>query len=316
MSDLQLLFTQALYTDVTKTIHREPYPVVLPSRPELSQAGRAVLITGGGTGVGYAIARAFVRAAADTVPIIGRRPDVLATASSHLEQEAKASGTNTKILTRTCDVVRLAEVEELWTDLAAQGIAVDVLVANAAKFTATKPILELGADEVWAQVEVNAKAPLYFTEKFYLQQGEKQKFLVNVSTQAIHMTSHPELIAQNIPPEKMQVISFHPGLIYGDGWKSMGLPPDPFDNGKILCINCSFTVAVNADNLYLVDLDELCGGFAVWATAKEAAFLHGRFVWASWDVEELSTGKIRKRIDEDPYYLRASIVGLNGALRA
>jgi hypothetical protein len=63
-------------------------------------------------------------------------------------------------------------------------------------------------------------------------------------------------------------------------------------------------------------LDELCGAFAVWATTKEAEFLHGRFVWAAWDVEELSTGDVRRRIDEDPYFLRASIVGLNGGLQA
>ncbi|KAK9243137.1 hypothetical protein V1506DRAFT_405714 [Lipomyces tetrasporus] len=313
MSDFEQLFKQLLQTNITKTIHREPYPAILPSRPELSQAGRVVLIPGGGTGVGHAIARSFVRASADTVLIIGRRPDVLATAGSRLEQEAKASGTNTKIVTRTCDVVNLAEVEAFWRDLAAQGITVDVLVANVAKFTEPKPILELGADEVWSQFEVNAKSPLYFTEKFYSQPGEKQKFLVNVSTQAIHMTAHSgvaprpaytltkmagtllfQLIAQNVPPEKMQVISFHPGLIYTDGWKSMGVPltPEQFDN------------------------DELCGAFAVWATTKEAEFLHGRFVWAAWDVEELSTGEVRKRIDEDPYYLRASIVGLNRGLQA
>jgi hypothetical protein len=43
-----------------------------------------------------------------------------------------------------------------------------------------------------------------------------------------------QLIAQNVPPEKMQVLSFHPGLIYNDLWKSMGLPPEHFDNGEIL----------------------------------------------------------------------------------
>jgi hypothetical protein len=36
-------------------------------------------------------------------------------------------------------------------------------------------LLELGADEVWSQMEVNAKSPLYFVEKFYKQGGEKQK---------------------------------------------------------------------------------------------------------------------------------------------
>ncbi|KAK9236925.1 hypothetical protein V1525DRAFT_419945 [Lipomyces kononenkoae] len=313
MSDFQQLLEQLRQSNVTKTIHKEPYPAILPSRPELSQAGKVVLISGGGTGIGLAIARSFVRASADTVIIVGRRPDVIATAGSNLEQEAKTAGTNTKIVARPCDLVNLAEVDAFWKDLAAQGITVDVFVANAAKFTEPKPILELGADEVWSHFEANAKAPLYFTEKFCSQPGDKQKFLVNVSTQAIHDTANPgvavrpaytltkmagtllfQVIAQNTSPKKLQVISFHPGLIYNDAWKAMSasLVPELFDN---------------------VDL---CSGFAVWAATKEAEFLHGRFVWASWDVEELSTGDVRKRIDEDPYFLKCSIVGINGGLLA
>lgn len=55
---------------------------------------------------------------------------------------------------------------------------------------------------------------------------------------------------------------------------------------------------------------------AVWAASKEAAFVHGRFVWCSWDVDELATGAVRKRLDDDFYYLRASIVGLREGLSA
>jgi hypothetical protein len=61
-------------------------------------------------------------------------------------------------------------------------------------------------------------------------------------------------------------------------------------------------------------MDELYGSFAVWAVSKEAEFLHGRFAWSAWDVEELATCEIRKRIDSDPEYLRASIVGANSRI--
>jgi hypothetical protein len=172
---LEKLLYSLAETNVTKNIHRKAYPAISPSRPELSQAGKVVLIPGGGTSVGLSIARGFVQASADTVIIIGRRADVLATAASQLEVEAKSAGTNTKIVHRTVDIVNLAQVDAFWKELAAQNITVDVWVANAAKFTQPKPLLELGAEEVWSQVEVNAKSPLYFAERFYAQPGEKQK---------------------------------------------------------------------------------------------------------------------------------------------
>jgi NAD(P)-dependent dehydrogenase (short-subunit alcohol dehydrogenase family) len=50
-----------------------------------------------------------------------------------------------------------------------------------------------------------------------------------------------QLVALNVPPEKMQVISFHPGLIYNDAWKSMDLPvpPEHFDSGETPSILCT-----------------------------------------------------------------------------
>lgn len=116
-----------------------------------------------------------MRASADTVTIIGRRADVLAAATAQLETEAKTAGTSTKIVHRAVDIVDAAQVDAFWKELAAQNIIVDVWVANAAKFTEPKPLLEPGVEEVWSQVEVNAKSPLsYVAERFSAQPGDKQ----------------------------------------------------------------------------------------------------------------------------------------------
>lgn len=178
--EIAKMFAELTETNITKKTHRGPYPALTLSRPELSQAGKVVLVPGGGTGVGFAISRAFVQAAADTVIIVGRRAEVLATAASRLEQEAKAASSKTKTMTRTVDVVSLLEVEAFWSDLAAKGITVDVLVANVAKFTEPKPILELGADETWSHFEVNVKSPMYFVEKFHAQPNKKQQVSLRV----------------------------------------------------------------------------------------------------------------------------------------
>ena len=54
----------------------------------------------------------------------------------------------------------------------------------------------------------------------------------------------------------------------------------------------------------------------MWLTSQEAAFLHGRVVWATWDVNELANGDVRKRIEEDFYFLKESVVGLRDGMLA
>lgn len=100
-----------------------------------------------------------------------------------------------------------------------------------------------------------------------------------------------QLLANTIAPDTMQIVNFHPGVLYNEGWEKMGIAEDcgiPFDN---------------------IDLP---AGFAVWASSKEASFLHGRYVWASWDVSELAEGETRARLDEDDAYLRLGMVGMKG----
>lgn len=57
-------------------------------------------------------------------------------------------------------------------------------------------------------------------------------------------------------------------------------------------------------------IGELAGNFAVWAASPEARFLHGRFVWANWDVEELRDGPVGKQIREDAQFLKVGVEGL------
>ena len=71
-------------------------------------AGRTALVTGGGTGLGAAIARAL-HAAGATVVVVGRRPEPL---------EAVVAGLGERASWRVCDVADPASVDALADALA------------------------------------------------------------------------------------------------------------------------------------------------------------------------------------------------------
>jgi 3-oxoacyl-[acyl-carrier protein] reductase len=87
---------------------------------------RTVIVTGGGTGMGKAIAATFAQAG-DTVVILGRRETVLRGAAEEI-----AARRSTAVHWRACDVSDPTQVDAFvaWLD-AAVGGTVDVLVNNA-----------------------------------------------------------------------------------------------------------------------------------------------------------------------------------------
>ncbi|KAH8432692.1 SDR family NAD(P)-dependent oxidoreductase [Aspergillus melleus] len=303
-------------TNFTQVVHRTAQPTTSLSRPELNQSGRTVLVTGGATNIGYAIVKSFVTAGVSTAIIAARRQDVLDDAAANLRAEIEKKGASATILTYILDQANPASVRELWAKLSNDGIVVDTLVLNAASFSEEKPIVELGADKVWEAYEVNVRGPLELVQGFTSQTANNRpKAIVNVATQAINMLYDSQLflaakrpvygltknagtmliqqIAKDANPEELQIVSFHPGVLYSAEFKRMGLSESdlPFDD------------------------PDLPGSFAVWATTEEAKFLHGRFVWAAWDIEEYSKGELRKRIEENDDFLRVGVVGLRGGLR-
>ena len=88
-------------------------------------AGKRILITGGGTGLGRSMGRRFVELGADLV-ICGRRKAMLAAAAAEFEGELGA-----RIETHVCDV-RSAEAVEAMMERIFETRPLDILVNNAA----------------------------------------------------------------------------------------------------------------------------------------------------------------------------------------
>ncbi|QYT04426.1 Short chain dehydrogenase/reductase [Trichoderma simmonsii] len=272
---------------ITDKTHKTSYPAISPSRPALSQAGRTVLITGGSGGIGYGIALAFATAGADRVIIVGRDEAKQQAAAASLAAEA-GPGSHTKFEGRAASPGSPENIDSLWDALASEGVLVDVLVLNAAVTGSSleRSLWARGWESTWEQFIVH-------------------RYLVNVATSAIHewdagkntkaygLTKNSgvlllQQLARDTPISKMQIVSFHPGAILSPGAKSAGATERTLDWDDI----------------------SLPSSVAIWAASDEAAFLHGRFIWSAWDVEELRSGPLRERIEQDENYLRIGVHGV------
>ena len=121
------------------------------TRNEGRLAGRVALITGGGTGIGRAMALAFSREGAN-VAIAGRRRDKL----QHVANEITARGG--EVLPVACDVTQSVDAERAVRETVEEFGALHILVNNAGTHS-TGTVEEL-SEEDWDRVmRVNIKGP-------------------------------------------------------------------------------------------------------------------------------------------------------------
>ncbi|KAJ4478987.1 short-chain dehydrogenase/reductase [Lentinula aciculospora] len=298
---------------LTNTFHRDTYPAIWPTKPSLSQAGRTVLITGGGRGIGFEIARSFAKASASRIILVGRRTSVLEEAVEKLRKEFISkdnSAPTTEFISRLTDLGTDSSISALWDFLNSRNIFVRVLVLNAAHVTPWGPdTLEMDKQDLMEAFDVNVGGNFLMAKKFVKQvsrplrpTGPEQLNLINISTANIHMMPLPNQtpyatsksafttligrIADERPVEDVQIISFNPGALYSE-------------------------TAANffEESYYKWDEMALPADYAVWAASPEASWLHGRFVWAHWDVDELKA-EILKRLQEEKGFLRVAVQGL------
>lgn len=136
-------------------------------------AGNTILITGGGTGIGFALAEAFVREGNEVI-ICGRREEKL------IEAQGKLPGLHVKV----CDVAREEERAALfeWATSSFEGL--NVLVNNAGiqrdvDFLKGPPERTPGRDEI----RVNLEAPIHLSALFAPHLADKsESAVINVSS--------------------------------------------------------------------------------------------------------------------------------------
>jgi NAD(P)-dependent dehydrogenase (short-subunit alcohol dehydrogenase family) len=121
--------------------------------------GKVAIVTGGGAGIGYAVARAFAREGA-RVAIAGRTEATLTHAAKTIEEEC-----GRPVLLVRADVAEAADCERLIATTVEKLGAVDILVNNAALF-AVRPLIDADVAEAARFFAVNAIGPLNTARAF------------------------------------------------------------------------------------------------------------------------------------------------------
>ncbi|KAJ5692723.1 hypothetical protein N7462_002146 [Penicillium macrosclerotiorum] len=266
----------------TATAYRDVYPAIDPRhRPELSQAGRVVIITGSSRGIGQlGFATSFAHAKAAAIVLIGRSSDALAKTESLVNK----LNPETQVLCIPLDVTDKNGVDTAFEQIVTRFGVPHVLINNAGTLDSLEPIAEVDIDRWWRTQEVNVKGTFLMTKAFLKATGSNPA----APTTIINMTS---AASQGTPPgmnsyspAKMAVTKLtlyisqeHPTIT------CVALDPG------IVATDMGCSVPYLAP--FMHDTAELSGGTAVWLCSGDKAYLSGRYVSVNWDLEEVERRK-------------------------
>ena len=169
----------------TPTWHNSVYPSIDPTRPELSLAGKSVVITGGGSGIGLAISKALALAGASQLAIIGRRVSVLTQAAAEINALV---GKKTEVFTVSADVSNKSQIDEAFSRISTAfgGKSLDLLVNNAGYFTGMHTFGTETLDQWNTAIDINIKG-VYIVTTAFIAKAKEDATIVNVSTAIAHL---------------------------------------------------------------------------------------------------------------------------------
>ncbi|KAL2795459.1 putative NADP(+)-dependent dehydrogenase [Aspergillus keveii] len=239
----------------TTTWHNAPYPSISPTRPELSAAGKTVIVTGAGSGIGHATTASFARAGATKIILIGRN-------KVNLEETQRslpcASSVHAVDVRDEQAVPNVASAVGRW----------DMLILAAGYIPTPASILDSSVNEWLEALETNLKGTLILAKSFLPPTNPihaavigysaavtfPAAMLPGLSAYTISKTAVIKLIEYTAAENpSIFAAALHPGVVDTPILRKTGVDPTtlPMDDA------------------------DLPANFAVWLASKEASFLKG-----------------------------------------
>jgi len=191
----------------------------------ISLAGKVALVTGGGRGIGKAIARSFAEAGAGVVIASRKLENLQATAAEF----ANLPG---KVVPMACHVGRLDQLEALVRETETRLGPIDILVNNSATNIGQGPSLAVSDEMLDKMVNVNVKAALRLVRLTVPKMIERKRgSVINIASIAglrpqpggmLYSFTKAGLImmtrawAHEFGPDGVRVNAIAPGLIQTD----------------------------------------------------------------------------------------------------
>jgi NAD(P)-dependent dehydrogenase (short-subunit alcohol dehydrogenase family) len=207
----------------TKTYHTSTYPSINPSLPYLSSAGKNIVVTGGGSGIGSEIAKAFAQSGASSIALLGRTENSLLKTKQEIETEY----TTTKVSTYVADITNpTALAQSLRSHAQSHGGKLHVLVANAGFLPSNGSILDSDPEDWYNGFEINVKGTFNLLRAF-LPHAAEDAVVLSTSTAVAQIPYWPAMssyAASKLAAAKVYeylhyehpglfVLSVHPGTV-------------------------------------------------------------------------------------------------------
>ncbi|KAF1968685.1 NAD(P)-binding protein [Bimuria novae-zelandiae CBS 107.79] len=262
----------------TKTTHRDVYPAITPTNPNLSQAGKVIIITGASQGLGAkSFAHSFAATGPKAIVLVARNAKKL----DEVAAELTAQFPSVETLNVPTDIADPASVAALFEKVKSKYGHADVLVNNAGVFSAIAPIKDIEPKAWWDEMTINIYGTFLTTHSFLaalppsapariitLTTGAAYEVFPALSSYGLSKLAAFQLMTY-VAAENPNVVAVavHPGIVPTDMLKESFAP-------------------------FAKDTPALVGGVATWAASwEERDWLSGRYVSANWDVEDLLARK-------------------------
>ncbi|KAL4940981.1 hypothetical protein BDV06DRAFT_223583 [Aspergillus oleicola] len=278
----------------TKTIHASPNATTDPSTVRLPP-GYTVVLIGAGKGIGEHAAKAYLLAKATNIIITSRTSTDLDRVKKDLDNLASQIGHNATIATLAQDATKPESYKQLTQLLEHSfGGRLDTLVFCAGGGPVTSlwtPNIDTTEIDEWHEsMAINFTGSYYaarYLVPLMLRPESVGKTIVNISSAASHfaggnITPAPysigklalnrltQILGENYAGQGLTVVAVHPGSSATPG--ALGCMPESLHN-------------------ILTDDQGLCGAVCVWISKQKRDWISGRYICATWDMDELEAKK-------------------------